>query len=890
MTLSSGARLGPYEIAEPIGAGGMGEVYRARDTRLDRTVAIKVLPAHSADRPEVRQRFEREARAASALNHPHICTLHDIGRQDDIDYLVMEYLEGETLADRLRKGAMPLDQSLRIATQVADALDRAHRTGITHRDLKPGNIMLTKDGAKVLDFGLAKIRERGAGPAMSGGSVMATLTSPLTGEGSIVGTLQYMSPEQLEGQEADARSDIFAFGSVLYEMVAGRRPFEAKTQASLIARILEHDVAPLSSIVPSAPPALEQLLRSCLAKDPDERRQNMHDVLVDLRWIAEGGSRAGIPTPVPAPRKARPVAWMAACAVLALAAVTLAILYWQRPRPESPMVRFTIPPPEKQGFGYGLTISQDGKRVAFVAAAAEGQPQLWIRSLDSLASQPIPGTEGASFPFWSPDGRSVGFFAGGKLNKVDTVGGPVQNLADAPDPRGGAWNEAGVILFAPNTTSPLQRVSASGGSAAVEVTRLDGTRKEHSHRWPHFLPDGRHFLCFSYIGGSANAIATGSLDSKDLTILTPADSAPAYSSGFLSYVRGSILMAQPFDAGRLRLSGDAVAVAQGVAAEGEIGPTAFSRFSFSHNGVLVYKTGSSEAGQFTWFDRAGKPLGTVGDSGTYAAPALSPDQRRLIFDWNETPAGNILWEWNLSRNVKSRFSFGSVQDSSAVWSPDGSTVVYASKRAVAADLYSKPATNAGKEQLLFASQFDKYPNCWTLDGRTVVFELYAPKRKTELWTLSVADRKAAPYLQSEFDVAHSSVSPDGHWLAYSSDESGRPEIYVQSFPIPTGGKYTISPAGGDQPSWRRDGKELFYIARDQKLMAVPVATGAAFEAQAPRALFTARVDNAPLTLTGARNSYVASGDGQKFLVYTVSDAVSTTPITVVLNWNAGIAR
>ena len=890
MPLAAGTMLGPYEILAPIGAGGMGEVYRARDTRLERTVAVKVLPAHTADRPEVRQRFEREARAVSALNHPNICTLYDVGRHDGVDFLVMEYMEGETLADRLGKGAMPLDQALRIAIQVADALDRAHRTGITHRDLKPGNIMLTKDGAKVLDFGLAKMRERAQGALTSGGSVMATLTSPLTGEGAIVGTLQYMAPEQLEGQEADARSDIFAFGSIVYEMVAGRRPFEGKTQAALIAKILEHEPAPVSAILPAAPPALEQLLRSCLAKDPAERRQTIHDVLVDLRWIAESGSRPGIPAPAAPPKKPRPRVWMAATVILTLATAALAALYVLRPRPDVSLMRFAVQPPEKFAYGEGLAISPDGKRVVFAGVTAGGQSMLWMRSLDSLAAQPISGTAGGVLPFWSPDGRHIGFFADTKLKKVDITGGPVQVLADAADARGGSWNQDGVILFAPSTNLPLQRISAGGG-VPVSVTETDPARKEIGHRWPHFLPDGRHYLCFTYCSGPGNAIAVGSLDSKLLTILMPADSLPMYSPpGYLLFVKGNVLLAQSFDLSSLRLSGDVLPVAQDVAAEGEAGPTAYSRFTVARNGILAYVTGTGSTGSLTWFDRSGKSLGTVGDSGSFEEPAFSPDQKRLIFDWNDSPAGNNLWMLDLTRNVRGHFSSSSTLEAAPVWSPDGSRVIFYSQRGPFADLYIKDATGAGADEPLLTSKFDKFPDDWSRDGRTLVYELITQQRKIELWTLSLEDRKTSPYLQTGFDTVHAALSPDGHWIAYASNESGRLEVYAQSFPVPSGGKYPISSGGGDEPQWRRDGKELFYETLDQKLMAVPVTTGPTFQAETARLLFQTHVDPGPLVVHGPRNFYVPSTDGQKFLVYTITDAISSSPMTVVLNWNAGMGK
>jgi serine/threonine protein kinase len=497
MTLTSGSRLGPYEIVSAVGAGGMGEVYKARDTRLDRTVAIKVLPAHVASDPDVRQRFEREARAVAALNHPHICTLHDIGTQDGTDFLVMEYLEGETLADRLTKSALPLDQALRYGIEIADALDKAHRAGIIHRDLKPGNIMLTKGGAKLLDFGLAKT---GAATVAGTGLSMLPTTPPnLTARGTILGTFQYMAPEQLEGLEADIRTDIFAFGAVLYEMLTGKKAFEGKSQASLIAAILDRDPPPISTVQPVTPRALDRMVSTCLAKDKDDRWQSSRDLLRELKWIAEGTSSAS------ANAAARLPPWRHSLVLLALGLTLGGILagagVWLAVRPariETATSRFVMPAPEKVTFGTSTNsmsqaLSRDGRYLVFVGSNADGTSRLWLRPLDSLTARVLPGTEGASSPFWSPDNRSVGFFSGGKLKKIDMSGGPAQTLADAPSQVGGTWNPDGVILFAPSAADALYRVS-SGGGAAMPVTDLDESLREVRHAWPFFLPDGRHFL------------------------------------------------------------------------------------------------------------------------------------------------------------------------------------------------------------------------------------------------------------------------------------------------------------------------------------------------------------------------------------------------------------
>ena len=568
MGLSTGTRLGPYEIASAVGAGGMGEVYRARDTRLDRTVAIKVLPQHLADTPEARQRFEREARAVSALNHPHICTLHDVGSQDGTEFLVMEYLEGETLAARLEKGPLPLEQVLKLGVEISDALDKAHRQGIIHRDLKPGNIMLTKSGAKLLDFGLAKA----ALPLASVATLTAavTRTTPVTQQGTIVGTFQYMSPEQVEGKEVDARSDIFSFGAVLYEMVTGQRAFQGKSQLSVASAILEKEPAPISTAKPMTPPMMERAVNRCLAKEPDDRWQTARDLELELKWIAGSGSQSAVAAPVIARNKIRElVAWIVA-GVCALAAVTFGVLHWSH-TPEKPrVVRSYVKATLSSGFLFsgqvsGFALSPDGLRLAYVALNANGKGGLWVRPLDSLQAQPLAGTDDASYPFWSPDSRTIGFFAGGKLKRIEASGGPPLTLCDAPLPRGGSWSQAEEILFAPNLNAPLFRVPASGGTA-TPVTSLDAAKGEVTHRWPQFLPDGRHFL---YLAGSPyglkenpmNSVVVGSLDSKERKLLMHTHSSATYASGHILFLRQNTLMAQPFDAKRLEFTGEAFPVA-----------------------------------------------------------------------------------------------------------------------------------------------------------------------------------------------------------------------------------------------------------------------------------------------------------------------------------------
>jgi Tol biopolymer transport system component/tRNA A-37 threonylcarbamoyl transferase component Bud32 len=882
MALPAGTRLGPYEILSLVGAGGMGEVYKARDTRLDRTIAIKVLPPHTAERADVRQRFEREARTVSALNHPHICTLYDIGQEDGRDYLVMEYLDGETLAERLRRGALPLKETLRTAIEVGDAVDRAHRTGIVHRDLKPGNIMLTKDGAKVLDFGLAKMRAQSAGAAMSGGSVMQTLTSPLTGEGSIVGTLQYMAPEQLEGKEADARSDIFSFGVVLYEMATGRKPFDSRTQAGLIAQIMQTDPPGISAVLPQAPAALEQLARTCLAKDPDNRRQTMRDVLTDLHWIATPASHQEAVKPGTA-RRGLPIWIWVAAAVLFAATIAVIAVFRLHPTPTAPVTRFTIPAPPNAAFGLGVALSPDGRQLAFVAVPEGGQDLLWIRTLDSLTARSVRGSDGAQSPFWSPDGRSIGFFAQGKLKRVDLPDGPVQVICDAPDPRGGSWGPDGTILVGPDAGSPLQRVPAAGGNP-TPITKLDVTRVEYSHRWPHFLPDGRHFLCYVFSNKAANSvIAVGSLDSPELRFLTQSSSAAFYSQGFVLFARGTTLVAQTFNVSNFSLAGSPFAVAEDVNVIGvSTGQSAAMQVSVSGTGSLVYQSGGTQKQQLAWFDRGGKPLGSLGPPGTTNTPEISPDGKRVSVDGAED-----IWIYDTLRGNATRFTTSGNGDSSGTWSPDGSRIAYAAARNGKWDLYVKPVGGGG-EQALVTSDFDKNPDDWSRDGRVLVYDAFAGRNKLDLWWLPVdGDRKPVPYLQTEFAECHARLSPDGKWLAYASDETGRPEIYVQSFPTP-GNKVLISANGGDQPSWRRDGKELYYLALDRKLMAVAVKPGATFESGEPEVLFQTRAP--ALALLAFRNHYAPAADGLKFLVATIPRDESAMPLVMVQNWASGIGK
>jgi serine/threonine protein kinase/Tol biopolymer transport system component len=892
----SGKRLGPYEILSSIGAGGMGEVYRAKDTRLNRIVAIKVLPAHLADRAELRERFEREAKAISSLNHPHICTLYDVGHQDGIDYLVMEYVEGETLAARLAKGPMPLEQVLQYAIEIADALDKAHRKGVTHRDLKPGNIMLTKSGSKLLDFGLAKLRED-ATPATPL-SQLPTGKDPITAQGTILGTLQYMAPEQLEGKEADARTDIFAFGVVVYEMATGKKAFEGKSQASVIGAILKDDPPPISSLQPMTPPALDRVVRKCLAKEPEKRWQAASDLHDELKWIAEGGSQTGVSAQVIISRKSplrnAQVAWSVAAVLLVAALVLGAFAHFRRAPEDTRPVRFFVSPPDTWSLvGVGavasgtapLSVSPDGRWIAFVAGSPDGKVLLWVRSMDTLTAQALAGTDGTSSPFWSPDSRFLGFFAAGKLKKIDVSGGPPITLCDAPDNLGGTWSRDGVIVFAQyHPFAPyqaaLQKVSASGGVPTAATVLGQG---ETIQVQPFFLPDGRHFLYRSSRGsGGGGPIYVASLDSAERKFLLNADSYNVlYTQGHLLFLREATLMAQPFDARRLVMTGDAFPIAEQIQIQGGI-PSGV--FSASENGVLAYQTGGTRAGsQLTWFERTGKQMGVLGEPAKYTDLELSPDGKRASVSIQAQGGTRDIWLYDAARGFPTRFTFGPALAFTSIWSPDGSRIVFNSNRMGHFDLYQKASSGAGTEEVLLADNLDKAPVSWSPDGRFILYVNLGTNNSLFVLPLS-GDRKPFPFQKTQFNGLLAQFSPDGRWVAYQSNESSRAEVYVVPFPGP-GGKWQISSSGGSLPRWRHDGAEIFYLTPDNKLMAAAVnGKGGSFQVGAVKPLFGTQA--AP----GGRNRYDVSPEGQRFLINTAPEQTSSSPITIVLNWTAGLKK
>jgi eukaryotic-like serine/threonine-protein kinase len=893
MPLASGTRLGPYEILSAIGAGGMGEVYRARDTRLDRTVAVKVLPASLAGDPGFRERFEREARTISSLEHPHICALYDVGRvrpegpeggRVEVDFLVMPYLDGETLAAHLARGALPLDQVLRHAAEIADALDRAHRAGIVHRDLKPGNIMLTKTGARLLDFGLAK---PGAGALIGGGATtLATSPAHLTAQGTILGTVPYMAPEQLEGREADSRTDIFAFGAVLYEMATGRPAFAGATPASLIGAIMGSHPAPASSVRAGVSPALDFVIATCLAKDPDERFQSAHDLKHQLRWMAAGSQASGAAPAVTARR--RP--WSAALLVGALAIVAAGLAVpatrhlLETPSAPAP-VRFTVTPPEGAVVFDTPVLSPDGRQLAFTALDATLTAQLWVRPLGSLDPVRVPGTEGAQYPFWSPDGRSLGFFSAGKLRRVELAGGAPQPLADAPTARGGTWSRDGVIVFEATNIGPLLQVPAGGGVATPVSTLAEG---EASHRFPHFLPDGRHFLYFSVAKKAEDhAVYIGALDSPArVRVLERAEGEAHYASGHLLFTRNTILTAQPFDAARRVLAGDPVTIAPGVMAGSNTGSFAFSA---SQGGALAYRSGTRAfESSLRWFGRDGRLLGDLGPPGMYTMPNLSPDGRQAAVTMADKAGNFDLWVIDLAREVRRRVTSDPVIEALGIWSPDGRTLAFYSEAAgPAGNLYRTPAGGAGPVEPLLETPTPVYPGSWSPDGRELVYVLATAAGSTALWRLPLTGEPTPSlYLEAAWSHGQPVFSPDGRWVAYTSDETGRSEVFVQSYPTP-GEKVQISTAGGMQARWRRDGRELFYLSLDYTLHAVSMAPGATVEPGRPVALFKTGLGLNPIGF--GVHEYDVTADGQRFLV-NVPDVSEAPPPVILLDWPSTVRR
>jgi serine/threonine-protein kinase len=880
MALASGTRLGSYEVVAQIGAGGMGEVYKARDTRLDRIVAIKVLPAHLADRAELRERFEREAKTIASLNHPLICTLYDTGHQDGIDFLVMEFLEGETLEQRLQKGSLPIQQVLQYAIEIADALDKAHRKGITHRDLKPGNIMLTKSGTKLLDFGLAKLAQEAA-PAIPD-SQLPTMKSAITGEGTILGTLQYMAPEQVEAKEVDARTDIFAFGAVIYEMATGRKAFEGKTSASLMAKILEVDPPSMASLQPMTPPALDRVVKKCLAKERDNRWQSASDLTDELRWIAGGSSAA--------PNTAAPLAktdakgWQRALilvlAVLAIAAVTSVVTWNLRPAssPAQPVSRLEIvlaPDDRLATFGgSAVALSPNGRNLVYVAFR-DGKQMLFLRELNSLEANPIPGTEAGVIPFFSPDGQYLGFFAGGKLKKVPVTGGSPLTLCDAPVSYGASWSSQGTIIFSSLGVGPLMQVSDAGG-VPQPVTHLG--KGEIGHRWPEFLPGGKAVL-FSPGGGlvSVQSLVTG--ERKNLNQGGVGWTQPHYlSSGHVVYGQAGNLVALPFNSQRLEVTGAAVPVIEGVM---QSTATGSAQYSVSSTGTLVYIPSGVQVSQLNlvWVNRKGTAESLAAPPHGYVNPRFSPDGRRVAVGITESDSQ--IWIYDIARKTLTRWTFEGNNNLVPFWTPDGMRITFTSNKEGQRNLFWQLADGSGGLERLTTSEYQNLPGSWSGDGQVLVFAQLTPDSGYDIWVLRASDRKVQPFLRTQFNEGSPQFSPNGRWLAYFSDESGRREIYVQPYPGP-GGKWQISTEGGTEPLWNRNGRELFY-RNGNKMMAVEVTTQPSFSAGTPKVLFEGQYQLLPLVSTP---NYDVAPDGQRFLMLkpTEQEQAATTQINVLLNW------
>ncbi len=930
MAIQLGSHLGPYEVLAAIGAGGMGEVYRARDPKLGRDVAIKVLPDEFARDAERLARFQREAKFLASLNHPNIASIYGLEDSGGTRALVMELVEGPTLADRIRSGAIPMDEALPIARQICEALEYAHERGIVHRDLKPGNVKVTQDdNVKILDFGLAKAVEGEAASAqrvhVSGllhrmenlleGDTASTdiasspaLSEIVTRPGILLGTVAYMSPEQAKGKLADRRADIWAFGCVLYEMLTGKTAFRGESTTDTLASVIRAE-PDWSQLPATTPPHVRVLLRRCLEKDVRQRLQAIGDARISIEEVLSGS-----PEPTAAALPLHPEnqwrLWLVSgiAGLFFLAMMLLAFLYFHERPPGGEVTRLEIPMPEKVAVG-DFALSQDGRKLAFIGIGADGQTRVWLRSLETLEARPLDGTEGADgWPFWSPDSRFIAFpTSTNKLKKIEASGGPSATLCDAASYQGGAWNRDDEIVF--GSSAGLMKVAASGGSPLPVTTGGLAVA-------PTFLPDGRHFIYWRALGPGVNdnGIYVGSLDTKpeeqpskelvaghSIVYYTPS---PEPSVGYLLFVRGpeavgslGTLMAQPFDTRRLELTGEAVPVAEQV-------PNI--DFSASATGVLVYVPGGGPGvaatgdiqGRLAWFDREGRILGTFGDPGSYRSLALSPDGKRVAFERADSQKNRSIWLYEFAREATTRLTFKSDWDSGPVWSPDGSRVAFGSSRGGVFDLYQKTSNLAGEEELLFKSGEYKIPTSWSPDGRFLLY--FNPIPPSHLWLIPLAagrsERKPIQIERSEFNQGVGRFSPDGRWIAYSSDESGRSEIYVRPFDassttgtsaaqaVPVTGKWIVSKGGGGGlPLWRHDGKELFYLSPDGTAMAVDVSTNGVFQAGIPKALF--KVPPGVLF-------WDVSPDGKRFLMAAPSggSAAVQTPFTVVLNWQAGLKK
>ena len=891
MTLAEKTKFGPYEIVMPIGAGGMGEVYRGRDTRLGRDVALKVLPEEFAHDAERMARLRREAQVLASLNHPNIAAIYGFEDSSNVHALVMELVEGPTLAARIKVGAIPFEEALPIAKQIAEGLEYAHERGIIHRDLKPSNVKVTPDGAvKILDFGLAKAIE--GDPSTTSVENSPTLSAMATHAGFLLGTAAYMSPEQARGKRADRRADIWAFGVVLFEMLSGQRLFSGETTSDTLAAVIRAE--PDWSELPAAtPPRIRELLQRCLKKEPRQRLQSIGEARIAIEETLSG-TGAGVPCAGQAPplqstwRRALP--W-AIAATFIVSTALFALGYFARAPQPARVVVSEISPPANANFGGGgyspgtPVISPDGQRLAFSAIGSDGKQRLWVRRLDSATAQPLEGTDGATFPFWSPDSQRLAFFANGKLNRIDASGGPALAIAVASNGRGGSWGPDGTILFTPTTNDPLFRVPASGGTPQP-VTKLNVSRQEISHRWPQFLPDGKHFLFFDHPSGPENsATYAASLKGGEPKMIVHSDSNAMFAPpGYLLFVRQGTLMAQRFDASSLRLLGEAMPLAERVEAVGTIW---LGIFTASENGILVYEAGGATTGavHIFWYDRSGKQIAETGTPGVFGNPSISADGDTLAVTRDDPSSGKAdIWVYDLARGIPARLTFSQGDNAGPAWSLDGKTIAFMSSRSGQFHVYQKAADGSGNTTPLVADDATEYDPVWSLDGRYLIFERLAttPGSHVEIWALPLfGDRKAFPVVQNkQFDLRELALSPDGKWLAYSTLESGRPEIYIVPFRQGSG-RWEVSTSGGLWPRWRHDGKELFYLALDNKIMSAQIAeAGSSLSIGKILPLFQANIGPNPGWM------YDVSADGKKFVVASLGTPSASAPLTLVTNWPA----
>ena len=862
-----GTRLGPYEIVAPIGAGGMGEVWRGRDTRLDRSVAIKIVPREFA------QRFQREAKSISQLNHPHICTLYDVGE----NYLVMELLEGESLADRLTKGPLPLEQVLRFGVEIADALDKAHRAGIVHRDVKPGNIMITKSGAKLLDFGLAKSGAVDFSPPEG-----LTQQKPLTAEGTIVGTFQYMAPEQIEGSTVDARTDIFSLGVVLYEMTAGRRAFEGKTKTSLIAAIVSSEPKPMSQVQPLTPPALEHVVSKCLAKDPDDRWQSAHDIAEELRWIVETQSRPAVPG---RSRRKLLTTFAAFVTGVIVAAAAMYLVQDRSPR-KRPVTRLAIPLPADAPLNlYGvnsIAISPSGRVIAYIAERG-GSTQLFLRDLAAFDPVPVAGTEGATSPFFSPDSQWIGFHTGSHLMKVSIDGGAPQSICEAAEVRGASWQDD-IIVFSIGTTG-LWRVSPAGGEPRL-IVRPDQKASEVAILWPELLPDCAHVLA-ALIRADRTDLVSFSLSTGQRTLIARETSFARYvKSGYLLLSRGASLLAAPFDAKKPQILRQPIPVVDGIVTTA---PFQHALFSTSDDGTLVYAPGGTAIvrNALVWVDRGGHTTAIPFPLQQYEEPRLSRDDNQVAMTIRVTSANADIWTADLKRNALTRLTFDPGEEETPAWTPDDQRIAYAATHSGRRSIFWRQADGTGPEQQIVASQGPSghlHMGSFSPDGRTVAYTDYTEASAADILVMSLIDRKPRAFLVTQSNERGPQFSTNGRFIAYSSNESARDEVYVQSFPGP-GGKWQISGAGGREPVWSRTGKEIFYRNGD-KMMAVDVETTGRFTATTPHLLFTGHFVPARRGEAG----YDVNRDGTKFLMVQRDPGSEPKELIVVIDWIDEVMR